>query len=301
MEQANSISKTGAPSKLRIALTWLMLIGMILFWVVFWIWRNHGREPEPASVQEGSRQVVMSILSLFIGGFFLVCGVVVYLVMTFTGGLCFSYTRPVWPGAKVRKYFVNIIATVLLGLGLGFILSAFVSPMLSLAGLDPGVATMVPVMVMVGGIQLLQLWVLIWSPTERRMIVNRLAALGVQRTQLQNAFLVGLSDPASGLAKRFASIEEDMGAMWVGPEQLIYWGDGEQFSIQREQIAQVERKADNRSTTVLAGIQHVILHVRLPDGTVRQMRLHVEGQWTLGGKRRKMDELARAINQWMNG
>jgi hypothetical protein len=136
---------------------------------------------------------------------------------------------------------------------------------------------------------------------ERRLILGRLAALGVQRAQLQGAFLVGLSDPASGMAKRFASIEEDLGAMWVGPEQIIYWGDSEQFGIQRDQIMQVERKADNRSTTVLAGIQHVILHVQLPDASVRQIRLHVEGQLTMGQKRRKMDELGGAINQWLAG
>jgi hypothetical protein len=89
-----------------------------------------------------------------------------------------------------------------------------------------------------------------------------------------------------------------MGALWVGPEQLIYWGDGEQFSIPRGQIVEIERKADNRSTTMLAGIAHVILHVRLPDGSVRQIRLHVEGLATMGQKRRTMDALADAISHW---
>ena len=92
-----------------------------------------------------------------------------------------------------------------------------------------------------------------------------------------------------------------MGAMWVGPDQIIYWGDGEQFGLAREQIVEIERKADHRSTTMLAGIAHVILHVRLPDGSVRQIRLHVEGLATMGQKRRTMDALAEAINQWYAG
>ena len=287
----------GKPSKLRIILMWLLMLGVILFWVVFWAWHNHGR----ASADDSEHPMVASVLSLIIGGFFLCCGGVAYVFATFTGCFNFSYKKPVWPGTKVRLYLSNIVVTVLLGLGLGFILSAFIKPTLVATGMDAGLANIMPVMVMVAGIQIFQLWVLIWAPMERRLIVNRLAALGIQRDQLQNAFLTGLSDPASGFARRFGSIEEDMGALWVGPEQLIYWGDGEQFSIRREQIVQIERRADNRSTTMLAGIAHVILHVALPDGTVRTIRLHVEGLNTMGQKRRVMDTLAAAINHWYGG
>ena len=282
------------PSKIRIVIMWLLMLGAIVFWGVFWLWRNHGR----ASADESEPRVVASIVSLLIGGFFLLGGVAVYLAAVFTGCFSFSYQRPVWEAAKVRMFFLNIIVTVLLALGLGLGLAAFVRPMLLRLGLDAGMAGMLPVMLMIGGIQILQLWVLIWSPMERRLILKRLAALGVQPAQLQTAFLVGLSNPASGFNKRFASIEEDMGALWVGPEQLIFWGDVEQFSIAREQIVEMERKADNRSTTMLAGIAHVILHVRLPDGSVRQIRLHVEGLATMGQKRRTMDALADALNHW---
>jgi hypothetical protein len=150
-------------------------------------------------------------------------------------------------------------------------------------------------------VQLVQLWVLIWSPLEKRIITQRLAALGITPAQLQSAALVGLSNPASGLAKRFAAIEEDMGALWVGPDRLIYRGDNEQFDITREQLVQMERKADNRSTSVLGGIAHIILHVKLADGSVRQIRLHTEGHWTMGQKRKAMDALADAIVRWHGG
>jgi hypothetical protein len=150
-------------------------------------------------------------------------------------------------------------------------------------------------------VQVLQLWVLIWSPIERRIITQRLAALGITPAQLKTAALIGLSNPASGLGKRFAAIEEDMGALWVGPEQLIYWGDVEQFGIKREQLAGMERRADNRSTTVLGGITHIILHVKQPDSSIRQIRLHTEGHWTMGQKRQAMDTLAEAIARWHAG
>ena len=35
-----------------------------------------------------------------------------------------------------------------------------------------------------------------------------------------------------------------------------------------------------------------------PGGGERQIRLHIEGLWTLGQSRRAMDELAHSISQW---
>jgi hypothetical protein len=45
-------------------------------------------------------------------------------------------------------------------------------------------------------------------------------------------------------------------------------------------------------------IAAVILRVRQADGSERQIRLHTEGLWTLSQKRRAMDKLAAAIEQW---
>jgi hypothetical protein len=286
------------PSKLRIVLMWLLMLGVILFWVVFWIWKNPGHAPAEESPDESGTALAHVILSLLAGGFFLVCGVAGYLVTIFTGCLTFNHQRPAWAAAKRKLYFVNIVVTVLLALGLGFILAAFATPLLVALGLDKGLAFMVPVMLMVAAVQMVELWVLIWMPVETYIIRKRLAVSGVTPEQLQTATLVGLSNPASTFAKRFGRIEEDVGALWISPEQLVYRGDGEQFDFGREQIVSIEQKADNRSTSVLSGMAHVILHVRLPDGATRQIRLHTEGLWTMGQRKRKMDELAVAINQW---
>ena len=289
------------PSKIRIVLTWLLMVGVIVFFVVLGFWRGHGPALATGPAEEPAGIIVHSVFSLFVGGFFLVLGVMSYLAVIFTGCFTFSYSQPVWDGVKTRKFFANIIVTVLLALGTGFLLAAFLGPVLVALGLDAGMANMLPVMLMVVGVQVVQLWVLIWSPIERRIILKRLAAQGITPAQLQSAALVGLSNPASGIAKRFGAIEEDMGALWIQPDLLMYRGDTEQFDITRQQLEQMERKADNRSTSVLGGIAHVILHVRLPDGGIRQIRLHTEGQWTMGRKRQAMDALAGAIAGWQGG
>jgi hypothetical protein len=277
------------------------MVVAITFLAVLAFWGNHHPAPEEQPAEQPVGVIAHSIFFLFVGGFFLVLGVMSYLAVIFTGCFTFNYSQPVWGAVKARKFFANIVVMVLVALGAGFMLAAFLGPVLTLSGLDPGMASMLPVMAMVVGVQIVQLWVLVWSPLEKHIILKRLAAQGIAPAQLQSAALVGLSNPASGLAKRFAAIEEDMGALWVEPALLMYRGDSEQFDLTRDQLAQMERKADNRSTSVLGGIAHVILHVRLSDGSIRQIRLHTEGQWTMGGKRKAMDALAEAIARWQAG
>ena len=60
----------------------------------------------------------------------------------------------------------------------------------------------------------------------------------------------------------------------------------------------LERKADAMSVTMLSGTAHNILHVAMPDGSTRQIRLHDEGIWTMGGKRRAADAMAARIQEW---
>jgi hypothetical protein len=183
-------------------------------------------------------------------------------------------------------------------LGLGFMVSAGLGIFL---GRTDDSLNVTPVMVTLGIVLVAKLWFLEWGPLEKKAITKRLEAQGITAAQLQAAFLVGLSTPSASMSKRFASIEEDIGALWVGPEQLVYYGDTERFAITRAQILQIERKADTRSTTMLGGIAHVILHVALVDGTERQIRFHTEGVWTMGRKREAMDSLGEAIVRWHEG
>lgn len=285
-------------SKTRIILTWVAMVGWMVAIMTYFFWRNQNATPKVDDSGPVHSVVVNSVFSLFVGVFFLVLGVASYLVTVFTGCFTFDYNRPVWVAAKTRQFIANIIVPVGLGLGFGFIVSAFFSPFLRSIGLDESMANMAPLFFALMVFQILQLWILIWAPAERQFIRKRLATFGITSAHLQGATLIGLSSPDSGLAKRFAAIEEDMGALWITPEALMFRCDVEQFDLTREQILEVERRADKRSTTMLAGIAHIILYVQLTEGGVRQIRLHVEGLWTMGQKKRTMDNLAQNILQW---
>jgi hypothetical protein len=67
------------PSNLRIVLMWLLVVGLIVFWVVFWLWRNHVNAPPPdGSAEQPGGLALHSIISLFVGGFFLMAGGTAY-------------------------------------------------------------------------------------------------------------------------------------------------------------------------------------------------------------------------------
>jgi hypothetical protein len=132
----------------------------------------------------------------------------------------------------------------------------------------------------------------------RRLITRRLVARGLHPAQLQGAWLIGISDPQRSSFKKWTLVEDDIGALWIGGEQLIYWGDAKEFAIAPEQIVQLERRADAGSTSMLSGTAHVILHVQFPEG-LRQIRLHTEGYWTLGQGRQAMDALGEALSYWL--
>jgi len=243
-------------------------------------------------------QVFRGIFFTLVSYLFLGLGVAGYVLCVFTACLTFDFTRPVWSFVKKKLYVANIFVPLAASLGVGFGWAPFLSPVLKAAGLEAGMANVLPVVGVVMLFQVAQMWILIWAPLEKRLIEKRLLARGISASQMRTGVLVGLSNPASGMLKRFGAIEEDMGMLWVGPDQLTYWGDGENFSLTRDQVVQIERKADARSTTMLAGIAHVVLHVNGVGDTQRQVRLHTEGLLTMGQKRQAMDRLADAIIRW---
>jgi hypothetical protein len=283
-------------SKVKVALMWAILVGNVVFWCGFWIW--HHRADAPTAADEPGMGLFRAIGMIVIGCFFLVAGVVSYLAVLFSNCLTFNFKNPVWSGFKPKLFLANIIVPVQGALGIGCMLSAFATPILLGIGIAPGVAGFLPVMAMVALLQVCQMWIQIWAPLEKRLIRKRLKAQGLNDAQLQTAILVGLSDPRRSSFKKFGRIEEDVGALWFAPDQLVFYGDIERFSISRDQLMQIERRADVGSTSILGGLAHVILHVRLPDGSERQIRFHIEGVPTQGAKRKGMDQLADAIVQW---
>jgi hypothetical protein len=291
---ANEINPAPKRKYLR---AWLIISLGLLLPTVYFIWRASN---QPAKGPE-MEPIGHAIISIFIGGFFLVMGFCFYLVVLFTHAFTFNFNQSVWDGVKMRMFLANIFVPVTAMIGIGFLLSSVMKPVLDSFNLPGNTSFMLPVMTAVIGLQIVLLFVLIWSPLEKSVINRRLAALGVTPEQMQNGLHIGISNPAiTSSVKRRWCIEEDVGMLWFTPGQLVYWGDKEQFGITREQLIEMERKTDAKSTTALVGTAHVILHILQADGTIRQMRLHTEGVWTMLGKRTASDNLAARITAWQN-
>jgi len=273
---------------------WLLLTVVILVSVVIGLWCARGGAP----AEESSPSLLRAVILIILGGMSVVAGAGAYVVVVFTTCFTFNFSRPVWSDLKAKLFVANIFVPVLLAIGAGLAASGILSPILTGVGLDGGLAVGLPIMAAIVGLQFIQLWVLIWGPVEKRFITKRLLAQGIRPEQIASGILAGISNPASGFAKRFGMIEEDVGVLWVSPDRLVFWGDVEQFSLTREEVVQIERKADKGSTTMLWGLQHTILHVRGAGGAERQFRLHAEGLWTMGQKRRVMARLAELVENW---
>jgi hypothetical protein len=287
----------------QVARKWVLIVAIIVGISALAFIQRTFTSPGPSAGGDESpadNPVLHAIVFIFLGLVALAFGVAGYLIVVYTDCFTFNFNKPVWDVVKHKNYFLNIPVHVGFALGGGLILTAFLGPLLADLGLSAEQADILPVLVFIVGFQIVTLWIHIWTPVRRRMIQKRLAAMGITKEQLQGAILVGLSNPANR-KRRLGAIQEDMGALWLVPDRMSFRGDLEQFDLVREQIAGIERQEDKRSTSMLAGIAHVILHVRLPDGSNRLVRLHVEGQWTMGEKRRAMDGLAYAIHNWYEG
>ncbi len=291
----------------KILRVWFLVFGSVFFWIIFWAVieknRHSGQDAlELSRANDGADLLAGLILRVLAGGFFLSAGVVAYVVALLTQCLTFNFTTPVWPTLKTKAWFANLFVLLGVGLGVGFLAAAFLTPVLSARGVSPELSGFLPVIGGVAVVQIMFVWFLMWAPLEKRIIDRRLLAMGLTPMQLQTGTYVGLSNPeVRSVGKRFCAIEEDIGMLWVTPDSLIYYGDGEQMNIPRELLVSVERQVDGRSTTALSGTAHVILGVLLPNGTVRRIRLHTEAVRTMGGKRKAMDQLNAAIEGWRAG
>jgi len=229
---------TKPQSKLRIFLLWGALLACILIAPVFLLWRASNK-PAMGEAPGAVYSIVMLVLAVLA----LAAGAAGYLAAIYTQCLTFNFSKPVWHEVKVKKYFANIIFPTLVMLGIGFTSSAIFTPMATQMGLPGQMGFMVPFFAAFALSQCVLIWVLVWAPLEKRVIEKRLAALGITPEQLSGGFYTGLSNPeVKGAGKRWYSIEEDMGMLWFTADQMIFWGDTEQFSLTRADIAQVERE-----------------------------------------------------------
>jgi hypothetical protein len=291
-------------SRTKIIRVWLLVLGSVIFWIIFWaIYRKNHAPPgsdQPVSLSGDRVDLFAHIFVMgFLAVFFLMLGIGGYFLAILTQGLTFNFNQPIWATLKVKIWFANLLVVLAVGLGVGFLASAFFTPLLAQAGVSPELSGFLPIMVGLGVVQLLSVWVLLWAPLEKRSIAKRMAALGITPEQRATGIYLGLSNPDQrSVTKRFAAIEEDIGMLWIAPDRLVYYGDARQMNITREQLVSVERMVDGRSTTALSGTAHVILNFHTPDGLLNRVRLHTEGVLTMGGKRAAMESLNAKIEAW---
>ncbi len=278
----------------KVARSWLILIVSLGAIIGFWVLAQSREAPGVEPEQDNPFQAFLFAA----GACLIVAGLVGYWIVLATNCFLSDFSRPIWNEMRGRIYLANIFVPLLVMMGLGFLLSPVLTPMLTAHGVSRSLAYLLPVLGCIFLLQLVLVWFAIWGPLETRLIRKRLAARGISEEQLQSGVPIGLSDPGKSSLKKFTCVEEDMGMLWFHANHLAYSGDNEQFEIWRQDVLDVERSIDAASTSALSGTAHVILRVRQPDGNERRIRLHCEGILTLGAKRVAMNELAERIQAW---
>ena len=252
--------------------------------------RPSGAVPVGSSVQVG-------IALWFFGAVLIVLAAMAYAVVLVTDCFNFDFQRPFFKNFGVKLWTANLIMMLLLAGGIGLIAAPAVARMLS--GLLPQ-TVLFPISFFAPFIaaQLLLIWFTIWAPLEIQVIRRRLKAMGLSDQQLAGGMYVGISDPGKASLRKFGLIEEDFGMLWLAPDQLVYYGDAFSFSATRQELIQIERKADAGNTSAYFGAVHVIAHFQFADGTQRRIRFHTEGNWTMTAKARALNRLAERIEAW---
>jgi hypothetical protein len=242
--------------------------------------------------------LLIALTSFMVGGFCLVLGTILYTLVIATRCFTFNFNRPFWNNVKVKLYSTNIFVLFFFDIGVGFLLSAFITPFLMALGLPFIIALAIPILGAVVSVGLLTSFVSIWTPLDRPMITQRLRSLDVPQEDIAKGILVGISDPAKSSFKKFTMVEEDVGMLWLKPERLVYHGDSRSFEILRSELIAIERSSDPGSLAAYGGAVDIILHFMQDGGQERRIRLHTEGNWTLIAVRRSLDSLAQKLTIW---
>ncbi len=302
------LSNSQPASKKKIILAWSIMAAFLVFWsvMILWMHRDDGVSPSGGTGEvkvlgsEPSPGGAFDIVGFILGCFFLLLTASVYATTILTDCFTFNFSRPVWSKIRVRLFLVRIVVTTLGMFSVVFLGICFLNPFFQKMGLGPSATYSGPLVIALIVIQSVMIWVSIWAPVERGVVFQRLAAQGISRRELDRGVLIGLSDPGKSSTKRFGAIEEDIGMLWFDPDCLNYRGDNRQFSVTREELIGVDRQTDAGNTTALSGTAHVILCI-CRERAGDRIRLHTEGVWTMGGKRKSMEALAARIAEWRAG
>jgi hypothetical protein len=195
-------------------------------------WRDSG---PPSNLGRMDRLMIgFSVVTGFLSIAALLAGVALYALVVATRLFIFNLRRPVWQSFKNRWWVANILVPLPIMFGLSGLVAAIGSPMLVSLGMAHGTAFLSFML-----LQVLTIWLRIWTPILVRLTRARLLALGVEPERMDRGILLGISDPAfASMGKGL--IEDDVGMLWVEPDELIYEGDNNTFRIRREQCTSIK-------------------------------------------------------------
>jgi hypothetical protein len=224
-------------------------------------------------------------------------GAALYAIVLATRLFIFDFSRPVWVNFKNRWFLANILVPLPTLFGLSGLVAAIGTPVLVGLGVVQHTAFLALIFIPLILLQLFTTWLRIWLPVESRLARTRLRALGVEPARMERGILLGISDPSrTSLAKGL--IEDDIGMLWITPDELIYEGDNDEFRVRREQLLSIERVADAGSISAYFGNVAIILTLACEGAAPRRLRLHPESSWTWTATARASDRLGNELEQW---
>jgi len=260
-------------------------------WSPPWAWGH----PRPLA-----STIAFSIMLAILSFVMLVVGAALYAIVLVTRLFIFDFGRPVWEGFKNRWFLANILVPLPTLFGLSGLVAAIGTPVLVGLGVGQHTAFLASIFIPLILLQLFTAWLRIWIPIKSRLARARLRALGVEPARMDRGILLGISDPSrTSLAKGL--IEDDIGMIWIMPDELVYEGDNDEFRVRRDQLLSMERVADAGSVSAYFGNVSVILTLACEGAGPRRLRLHPETSWTWTGTARDSDRLANELEQWKNG
>jgi len=228
----------------------------------------------------------------------LVVGAAMYAIVLATRLFIFDFRRPVWSNFKTRLFIANILVPMPVMLGICGWVATVGSPQLIRLGMATETALLGLFFVPFVLLQLLSTWLSIWTPLMIRLVRSRLQALGVEPASIEQGIFLGISDPAKKSSRKLGLIEDDIGMLWITPDELVYQGDNDAFRVRREQCVSIERVADAGSVSAYFGNVHIILTFARDGAPSRRVRLHPESTFTMTGTARASDRLANELEQW---
>ena len=254
------------------------------------VWRFGHERPVAEAI---TFSIVLAILSV-VG---LVVGAALYAIVLATRLFIFDFSRPVWESFKNRWFAANILLPLPVMFGLSGLIAAIGTPVLVGLGVAHHISFLALVFIPLVLLQLLTTWLRIWLPVESRLARARLRALGVEPARMDQGILLGISDPSrTSLAKGL--IEDDIGMLWIMPDELIYEGDNDEFRVRREQLLSIERMANPGAVSAYFGNVNIILTLACDGAPPRRVRLHPESSITMTGTARASDRLAIELERW---